>query len=118
MAAPNLLNSTSVIGKTEIANVTTVLSNVITNGSTSGNLVKLDTLTISNYTAVQVTSNVIMYRGGVRAYIIGTTSVPANSTLTVIARDTALLLEEGDYIQSNVSANVAAHMTISYEVIS
>ena len=118
MAAPNLLSSTTILGKTAIANVTTVLSNVITNGSTSGNLVKLDTLTISNYTGTAVSANVILNRSGTIGYIIGTTSVPANSTLTVIARDTALLLEEGDYIQSNVSANVSAHMTLSYEVIS
>ena len=118
MAAPNLLNSTSIIGKTAIANVTTVLSNVITNGSTSGNLVKVDSMSISNYSVAAITANVIMFRGATSAYIIGTTTVPAYSTLTTIARDTALLLEEGDYIQSNVSANVAAHMTISYEVIS
>jgi hypothetical protein len=118
MAAPNLLNSTSIIGKTAIANVTTVLSNVITNGSTSGNLVKVDTITISNYSSGTIYANVIMYRNPDRAYIIGTTSIPAYSTLTALARDTALLLEEGDYIQSNVSANVTAHMTLSYEVIS
>jgi hypothetical protein len=118
MAAPNLLNSTSIIGKTAIANVTTVLSNVITNGSTSGNLVKVDSMTISNYSAGSILANVIMFRSPDRAYILGNTLIPAYSTLTAIARDTALLLEEGDYIQSNVNANVAAHMTISYEVIS
>lgn len=118
MAAPNLINSTSIIGKTSIANVTTILSNVITNGSTSGNLVKVDTMTISNYTASSLLANVIFFRGTDRAYILGNTLVPAFSALTAIARDTAFLMEEGDYIQANVNANVAAHMTINYEVIS
>lgn len=118
MAAPNLLNSTTILGKTEIANVTTVLSNVITNGSTSGNLLKVDSMTISNYSPVTIYANVMLRRGSSNAYIAGTTLIPANSTLTTVARDTALLLEEGDYIQSNVSANVSAHMIINYEVIS
>lgn len=118
MAAPNLLTSTSIIGKTALANVTTVLSNVITNGSTSGNLIKVDTLTISNYSASSIYANVIMFRGTERAYIIGTSLIPAYSALTAVARDTALLIEEGDYIQSNVSANVSASLTMSYEVIS
>ena len=118
MAAPNLLNTTQILGKTEIANLTTILSNVITNGSTSGNLVKVDTITISNYSAVSIFSNVMLRRASGNAYIAGTTLIPAYSTLTTVARDTALLLEEGDYIQSNVSANVAAHMIVNYEVIS
>ena len=118
MAAPNLLNSTSIIGKTAIANVTTVLSNVITNGSTSGNLIKVDTVTISNYSTISVYANIIMYRGTDRAYIIGNTLIPASAALTAVARDTALLLEEGDYLQANVNANVSAHLTMSYEVIS
>lgn len=118
MAAPNLLNSTQILGKTVIANVTTVLSNVIVNDTNSGNLIKVDTMTISNYTTSPITANVILRRGStINGYIIGTTLIPSSSTLTVIARDTALLMEETDYIQANVSANVAAHMTISYEVV-
>jgi hypothetical protein len=118
MAAPNLLNSTQILGKTVIANVTTVLSNVIVNDTNSGNLIKVDTMTISNYTTSPITANVILRRGdAINGYIIGTTLIPSSSTLTVIARDTALLMEETDYIQANVSSNVAAHMTISYEVV-
>lgn len=118
MAAPNLLTSVQILGKTAIANVTTVLSNVIVNSDNSGNLLKIDTLTISNFRANSITSNIILQRGAAVGYIIGTATVPANSTLTVIARDTALLMEEGDYIQANASANVSAHITMSYEVIS
>jgi hypothetical protein len=118
MAAPNLLNSTQILGKTVIANVTTVLSNVIVNDTNSGNLIKVDTMTISNYSANQLFANVILQRGSAQTgYIVGTVAVPAYSTLTTIARDTALLMEETDYIQANVNANVSAHMTISYEVV-
>jgi hypothetical protein len=118
MAAPNLLTSTQILGKTTIFDSTTTLSNVIVNADSSGNLIKIDSLTISNFGASAISSNVIMRRGAARGYVIGTTTVPAFSTLTVIARDTALFLEEGDYLQANVSANFTSQIVMSYEVIS
>jgi len=117
MAAPNLLTSTQILGKTTIFDATTTLSNVIVNTENSGNLVKIDSLTISNYGASVISSNVILRRGASRGYITGTTNVPVGSTLIVIARDTALFLEEGDYLQANVSANSTAQIVMSYEVI-
>ena len=118
MAAPNLLSTTQVLGKTTIFDATTVISNVIVNAATSGNLVKIDSLTIANFGASAIFANVIMRRNAERGYVIGTTTVPAFSTLTVIARDTALFLEEGDYLQANASANSTAQVVMSYEVIS
>jgi|694.fasta_scaffold95350_2 hypothetical protein len=117
MATPNLLASTQILGKTTIFDATTTLSNVIVNPESSGNLVKIDTLTISNYGTSAISSNVILRRGAARGYIAGTANVAVGSTLTVIARDTALFLEEGDYLQANVSANSTAQIVMSYEVI-
>jgi len=44
-------------------------------------------------------------------------SVPANSALMVIAKDTVIYMEEGDFLQANASAS-SAHLTASYEIIS
>jgi hypothetical protein len=51
-------------------------------------------------------------------YLGGNVSIPANSVLTLLAKDTSIYLEEGDVIQANVTANSAVTITASYELIS
>lgn len=116
MAAPNIVNVTSITGKTALANVTTVLANVIT---VSANTVdKLNDVLLTNYSGIAVTANVSILRSGVSYPIAGGVSVPGNSLLTLIAKDTAIYLEEGDALQANCSANISISLTTSYEIIS
>jgi len=116
MAAPNVINSTTVLGKRAYAILATSMANVITNGSTSGNLVKISELSISNITSSAITTNVIVGRGSSLYYVAGTLQVPANSILTLVSRDSAFYMEEGDYLQANASAANAGHMSVSHEV--
>lgn len=116
MAAPNIVNVTSITGKTNLANVTTVLANVIT---VSTNTVdKINDILLTNYSSTTVTTNVSILRSGTTYPIAGGINVPGNSLLTLIAKDTALYLEEGDALQANCSVNSAISLTTSYEVIS
>jgi len=117
MAAPNLISATTITGKTALSQLTTVTANIITNAAASGTVVKLNTVTLSNYTANTVTSNVMINRSSTAYYISGTISVPANSTLVLLAKDTTTYLEEGDVLQANVSANTAISMSASYELV-
>ena len=118
MTAPNMINTATVTGKTAYANLTTISANVITNASNSNSLVKLNHVTMANYSAALVTGNVIINRSGVSYYVAGTVNIPGNSTLTVLAKDTATYMEESDVLQSYVSANASVHMFASYEIIS
>jgi hypothetical protein len=117
MAAPNIVNVTSITGKTNCTGITTVLSNVAINNTNSGTLVKVNDMLLSNYSSSLVVTNIIMNRSGTNYYLAGNLNVPANSTLTFLAKDTTLYLEEGDLLQANVSANSAVHVTASYEII-
>jgi hypothetical protein len=118
MAAPNIINSTTVLGKRAYAILTTSMANVVTSGATSGNLVKISELSISNITSSIITSNVAVGRGGTLYYVAGTISVPANSILTLVSRDSAFYMEEGDYLQANASTANSGHLSVSYEVTS
>lgn len=118
MAAPNIVNVSTIYGKTQFQQVTTVMSNVITNSSTSGNVVKVNDVLIANYTTSSIQTNVVIGRGSSVYYIAGNMAVPANSTLMVVAKDSSLYMEEGDYLQANASSATAAQITCSYEVIS
>lgn len=118
MAAPNLLGTTTVTGKTALATLTTVTANVITNSSSSGTVDKLNSIVLSNYSSSAVSANVMINRSATVYYIGGTVSIPANSTLVLLGKDTSLYLEEGDVLQANVSANTSVSMSASYELMS
>lgn len=116
MAAPNIINSTSVLGKRSYAILTTSMANVITSGATSGNLIKISELSITNISSSVISSNVVVGRGSTLYYVAGTITVPANSILTVVSRDSAFYMEEGDYLQANASTANSGHLSVSYEV--
>jgi hypothetical protein len=115
----NLANTVTITAKTSYANVTTVSSNVITNAAASNQIYKINNISLTNYSSNTVTANVSTIRNGVGTFnIINTITVPANSLLTVLSKDTSLYLEEGDTIQSNSSANSSVHLSIGYEILS
>jgi hypothetical protein len=115
----NLANTVTITAKTAYANVTTVSSNVITNAVASNQIYKINNISLTNYTSTSVTANVITLRNGVGTFnIINTIAIPANSLLTVLAKDTSLYLEEGDTIQTNSSANSSIHLSVGYEILS
>lgn len=116
MAAPNIVNVTTIYGKTNFAVLTSSTANVLVNSSTSGNVIKVNDLLIANQTSTISTSNVMIGRGTSLYYVAGTLTLPAYSTVSILAKDTSIYLEEGDYIQANVSNS--AHLVISYETIS
>ena len=118
MAAPNIVNVTTIFGKTQYQQLTTSMANVVTNGSTSGNVIKVNDVLVANYTTSSIQTNVVVGRGTSVFYLAGNMAVPANSTLVVVAKDSSLYMEEGDYLQANASSATAAQISCSYEVIS
>lgn len=121
MAAPNIVNVSQITANTNLANVTTVVSNVVTNSASSGKVYKVNNIQLANYSAATVTANVIFNRSSASPtsyYIAGSISIPATSTLVVVAKDTSFYMEESDVLQLSCSANSSVHGVVSYEVIS
>lgn len=117
MAAPNLINATTITGKTALAALSTTTANVVTNSSGSSTAVKVNSVVVSNYTATAVTTSVMLNRSATVYYIAGAVQVPAYSTLVLVAKDSFFYLEEGDVLQANVSSNSAASIVVGYELI-
>lgn len=121
MAAPNIVNVSQINANTNLANVTTVLANVVTNSASSGKVYKINNIQLANYSVAAATANVIFNRSSASPtsyYIAGSIVIPATSTLVVVAKDTSFYMEEGDVLQINASANSTVHGVVSYEVIS
>lgn len=118
MSAPNLLTTSTVTGKTAFATLSTLTSNVITNSSGSSTVDKLNNIVLSNFTSSAANVNVMINRSATTYYLGGNVTVPANSTLVLLGKDTSLYLEEGDVLQANVSSNSSVSMSASYELMS
>lgn len=119
MAAPNIVNVSTIFGKTAVANVTTDATNIITNSASSGKVFKVNSLIISNIdgtSPADITAS--LYRSNIEYKVAHTVLVPADATLVVLSKDTVMYLEEGDSIRITASANADLQAVCSYEEIS
>ena len=116
MAAPNIVNVSSVYGKTAVASLSTSTTNIVTNSGGSGTVLKINSFYVSNFNTAAIAANVMLNRSGTTYFLAPGASVPSFSTLTVIGKDTAIYLEEGDILQANASSTTA-QVVCSYETI-
>lgn len=118
MALPNLLNATAIYGRTAFANVTTTLSNVLVNPTSSGNSIKIINCTAANTDTTNIANATLcVSRAGVINYIAVGINVPSRSSIVLLSKDNSLTLEEGDALQMSADANSRIWGTISYEDI-
>lgn len=124
MAAPNMVNVTSIIGKTATANLTTTNATlVVENAAASGKVLKINSLVVSNVDGTNNASITISYYsaaniGGTATQIANTVVVPADASLVVIDKSTAIYLEEDRSIGATASAANDLKVICSYEEIS
>jgi hypothetical protein len=115
----NLANTVTITAKTSYANVTTVSANVLSNAASSNTIYKINNIMATNYLGTSQTANVVMNRNGTGIFnIASSVSIPGNSILVVLAKDTSIYLEEGDTLQVSASQNSSIHLSIAYELLS
>ena len=121
MAAPNLVNVATITAKSVQAALTTTLTTeILANAGSSGKVFKVNNIIVANIdgsSAVNI-SVFITKSGGSPVAIASTISCPADATLIVVDKNSALYLEEGDNIEAGASANSDATVTINYEELS
>jgi len=125
MAAPNIVNISTLTGKTTYVNLTTTGStSILSNASGSGRVYKINSLFVSNTdtsNAVNVTVNYYdsssISAATTSGSLAGSITVPAKSNLIILDKSTALYLEENKAI--GAIAGTAAKLTVicSYEDI-
>jgi len=131
MAAPNIVNVTTIIGKTTYltpSGTTAVV--LLTNAASSNKVFKINEIVAANVNgASAVTITVAVYTNGAVAQgsapssgtaypIMSTVSVPANASLVVLDKTTSLYLEENTCISVTSGTANGITYTISYEDIS
>ena len=121
MAAPNLVNVATITAKSvQAALSTTVTTEILANAGSSGKVFKINNILVANIdgtNAATVTAEKTKSGGSPIAFA-STINVPADSTLVLIDKDSAIYLEEGDNIEAGASAASDLTITINYEELS
>lgn len=117
MAAPNIVNVSTITGKTAVQAVGTSATAIVTNSASSGKVFKINALLVSN---VDGTSNaeitVDLYRSSTAYHLAKTVVVPADASLDVMSK--SIYLEEGDSLRLTANAASDLEAICSYEEIS
>ena len=129
MAAVNILNLTSIYGKTTYYTPSgTAAVVLLPNAAASSTVMKINEITATNTTGTAANTTVSIYTNGAVAQgsapsggtaypIAGTISVPANAALIVSDKTTAFYLEEGVSISVTSGTASAITYTVSYELM-
>jgi hypothetical protein len=119
MAAPNIVGVTSIYGKTNVLQCSTSQTAIVTNAASSGTVVKVNSLIVSNKQgSSSYDCYVAIYRGTTTYYIAYTVAIPNDATMVAIAKDANIYLEEGDQLRVWSNANGVLDAVCSYEIIS
>lgn len=124
MAAPNIVNVATITGKTaKIALSSTSATTLVSNAASSNKVFKINMIQAANVdgtNAVNLTVDVhSAASGGGTAYsLVSTVSVPADASLVVLDKNTAIYLEENTSITATAGAADDLEVLVSYEEIS
>jgi len=124
MAAPNIVNVTTITGKSNVVSLTTTSPTaVVSNAASSSKVFKINSLVVSNVDGTNAADiTIALYSeddiGGAATEIVSTVSVPADASLIVIDKNTSIYLEEDRSIGATAGAANDLKVVVSYEEIS
>jgi hypothetical protein len=124
VANPNIINATSILGKSAVVDLTTTNATlVLENAAASNKVLKINSLVVSNVDGTNAADITIsLYSedniGGTATQIVSTVSVPADASLVVIDKNTSIYLEEDKSIGATAGAANDLKVVVSYEEIS
>ena len=123
MAAPNIVNVTSIIGITTAVGLgTTAVTTFLSNADASGKVLKINTVVAAGIGTAQgnitLKYHLAAAGAGTSIALANTITVPTGASLVIIGKDNPIYLEEDRSLtaQASVADNIA--IVCSYEDIS
>ena len=124
MANPNIVAVTSILGNTTFLTPSDTSANtLLSNAASSGNVLKINQIVAANVNGSSAVDTTVAITNqddgaGTAFPIVSTVSVPADASLIVVDKTTAIyLMENQSIVVTSGSADDIAY-TISYEAIS
>lgn len=124
MANPNIVNVTTIYGENASVSLTTTnATSIVSNAASSGKIYKINMITVANVDGTSAADITISKYsaaalGGSAFPIVSTVSVPADATLIVLDKSTALYLKENESIGATAGTASDLVVTASWEEIS
>ena len=124
MAAPNIVNVATITGKSAVVNLSsTSATAVVSNAASSGKVFKINMIQVANVDGSVACDVTVKYHtqddiGGTGYALVSTVSVPQDSSLVVLDKNTALYLEEDRSISVTAGTANDLEVLVSYEEIS
>jgi hypothetical protein len=124
MAAPNIVNVTNITGVTTAIGITTTAPVLfVSNAAASNKVLKINTILASNIDGTNNADITVSYHlaaagAGTSIALANTITVPADSTLVIIGKDSPIYLEENRSLTAQASAAGDIAIVCSYEDIS
>ena len=124
MSAPNIVNVATITGKTAVISLTsTNATTLVSNAASSSKVFKVNSITVANVDGTNAAVITVSYYsqddiGGTATEIVKTVSVPADSTLVVVDKNTSIYLEEDKSIGAQAAVANDLKVLCSYEEIS
>lgn len=130
MSAPNIVNVATITAKTFYdALADTNLTSLVLNAASSGKVIKINSLTAANVDGTNATPITVSYHPSTTTAVGSTVSstgyaiastitVPADATLVVISKDTAIYMEESSVLAVQAITANDIVFVVSYEEIS
>jgi len=117
MTAPNIVSVSTITGKTAVQAVGTSATAIVTNSASSGKVLKVNALYVSNVDGINAASvSIDIYRSSTAYHVAKTVSIPADATLDILSK--SIYLEEGDSLRLTASVASDLEAVCSYEEIS
>jgi hypothetical protein len=124
MAAPNIVNVSTITGKSfYLALSTTSATSLVSNAASSGKVFKINMIQVANVDGTNACDVTVDYHtaaaaGGTAYSLVSTVSVPADASLVVLDKNTAMYLEEDRSISVTAGTANDLEVLVSYEEIS
>jgi hypothetical protein len=117
MVAPNIGNFSYIYGNSNVLAVSNSATAIVTNSASSGQLYKIYSLSVANFTSNPTGCTADLYRSSTAYRLAGNINIPANSSMVLITKDNGIYLNEGDSLRLTASANTSLEAVCSFEVI-
>ena len=123
MANPNIVNVAGIYGNNSSTSLTTTNATaIVNNAAASGKVYKVNMITVANVDGTSAADITISKYsqddlGGTAFPIVSTVSVPADATLIVLDKTTALYLKEDESIGATAGTASDLVVTASWEEI-
>jgi hypothetical protein len=124
MAAPNIVNVATITGKSfYLALANTNATALVSNAASSGKVFKINMIQVANVDGSVACDVTVKYHtqddiGGTGYALVSTVSVPQDSSLVVVDKNTAIYLEEDRSISVTAGTANDLEILVSYEEIS